>query len=65
MRKHAEMFHAIKGYKWKMSFYSNVNVFKIEICGTLCKHQLHKNKALHTPTFYVKKNHFNIVFYMT
>ena len=37
-------------------------VFKIEICGTLLKHYLHENEVLHTPTFYMKMNHVNIVF---
>ena len=39
-------------------------VHKIEICGTLFKTYLHENEALHTPTFYMKMNHFDILFHM-
>ena len=37
---------------------------KIEIWGTLFKRYLDKNDAFHTPTFYMKVNHINIVFQM-
>ena len=47
------MLHVNKGYKL---------VLKIEICGTIFTSYLHENKALHTRTFYMKMNHFNIVF---
>ena len=46
-------------------FYTSLIIFKIETYGTLCKRYLHGNKTLHTPTFYMKLNHFNIVFHMT
>ena len=46
-------------------FYTNFAVFKIEICGTLFKRYLHENEALHTPNFYMKMNHFKLVFHMS
>ena len=33
--------------------------------GTLFKHYFHENKVLHTLTFYIKINHFNIFFHTT
>ena len=46
-------------------FYTNFAVFKIEACGIFFRRYLHKNEALHIPTFYIKMNHFNIVFHLT
>ena len=66
MRKHAETFHANKGYKLAIVFfYTNFTVFKIEIKGTIFKRYLHENEVLHTPTFYIEMNHFDIVFHIT
>ena len=66
MCKHAETLHANKGYKLAIVFlYANLAVLKAEMYGTFFKRYLHKNEALHTPTFYMKINHFNIVFHMT
>ena len=56
MRKHVETFRANKGYKL---------VIVVEICDTLFKSYLNGNEASHNPTFYVKMNHFNIVFHKT
>ena len=50
---------------WQLSFYTNLVVFQMEICHTLFKRYLLKNVALDTPTFYMKMNHFNIVFHIT
>ena len=42
------------------SFSYHFTVFKIEILGAIFKRDLHENKALHTRTFYMKMNHFDI-----
>ena len=59
MRKHAEDLAAI----WQ--FYTNFAVFKIEIQCAIFKRYLHKTVALHTPSFYIKMNHFDIAFHIT
>ena len=65
MQKHAEPLHTIKVYKiCKCRFYTNFAVFKIDICVHF-KCYLHKNEALHTPTFNIKMDHLNIVFRLT
>ena len=46
-------------------FYTNFAVLKIEIKRVIFKCYLHENKVLHTPTFYMKTNHFDIVFHIT
>ena len=46
-------------------FYNNFAVFKIEIKAAIFKRYLHENEVLHTPTFYMKMNHFDIVFHIT
>ena len=46
-------------------FYNNFAVFKIEIKAAVFKRYLHENEVLHTPTFYMKMNQFNIVFPIT
>ena len=65
MRKHAETFDANKGCSLAIVFYTNFAVFKIEIQGAIVKRYLHENVALQTPTFYMKMNHFDIVFHIT
>ena len=66
MRKHAETFHTNKGCKLAIViFIPTLPFFKIETCGTPFKRYLHKSRALHTATFYMKISHFNIVFHMT
>ena len=65
MRKYAETFHANKGCSLALVFYTSFPVFKIEIQGTIFKRYLYENVALHTPIFYIKMNHFDIVFHIT
>ena len=68
MRKHAETFHVNKSYKLTFvvcRFYANLAALKIEICGILFKRYWQEIEALNTPTFYMKMNYFNIVFYIT
>ena len=55
----------IRDVNWQSSWQSNFAVFKIEIKGAIFKRYLHENKALHTPTIYMKMNHFDIVFHTT
>lgn len=64
MRKHAETLRAYKGCKLAIIFSNNFPAFEIETCCTLLERYLHENEALHTPNFYIKTNHFNIVFPM-
>ena len=45
-------------------FYTTI-VFKIEICIIFLKRHLYENEFLHTRTFYIKMNHFDIVFHIT
>ena len=59
MCKYAESFNTNKG------FYINFLIFKIEICGIFLKRYLGKDEVLLTSSFYIKMNHFNIVFHMT
>ena len=68
MRKHAEKLHANKGCKFAVVVFISTlwfSVSKIKICGTLFKRYLHESETLHTQTFYMKMNYFNIVFRMT
>ena len=60
--KHAETFHANKGYKLEIG---NFAVFKTGFRGTFFKRYLNKYEAWDYPTFYVKMNYLNIIFYMT
>ena len=46
MRKHAEAFHTNKGWKLAILFFIPTLTF--------FKCYFHENKALHTPTFYMK-----------
>ena len=57
MCKDAETFNT----KVICRFSTNFAVFKTEICGILAR----ENQAVRIPTFYMKINHFNIVFRMT
>ena len=66
MRKHTETFHVNKDHKLVIA--ANFAVFKLEICGIFFKFvvysfYLHVNEALHTPTLYIKMNHFISVFH--
>ena len=65
MRKHAKTFYTNKGYKLAIVFYTNFTVFKIEFRGTFFKRYLDESETFHNFTFYMKMNHFNIVFHMT
>ena len=61
-------FILISPTNWQLPFLYQLRfctIFKIEICGGLFKRYLHENDALHTLSFYMKMNHFNIVFHMT
>ena len=46
----------IRAAKWQLSFYTNFVVYKIKIFGTLFKHYLNENEALHTRNSYMKMN---------
>ena len=59
MCKYAESFNTNKG------FYIDFLIFNIEIWGIFLKPYLGKNDTLLTSSFYIKMNHFNIVFHMT
>ena len=59
MGKHTEDWAAI----WQ--FYTNFAVFKREIQSAIFKRYLHETVTLHTPTFYIKMNYFDIVFHIT
>ena len=65
MRKHAGTFYGNRGCNLAIAFCTNFAVFKIEILGAIFKRNLHENVVLQTPTFYMKMNHFGIVFYIT
>ena len=50
---------------WKLSFYNTFIIFKRKVCDTLFQRYLHEKGVLHTPTFHLKMNQFNIIFHMT
>ena len=67
-RKNTKKLHASRNYKLVIVVFMPTSPFsnkEKKIWGTLFKRYLHENKALNTLTFYMKINHFNIVFRTT
>ena len=62
MLKHEEIFDANKGYKLELSLL--YQLCRLENRNLWCTCQSLFDQALHTPTFYMKINHFNIAFHM-
>ena len=52
----------IRAANWQSPYLYDFAVFKIEILDAIFKGYLHENEALHTPTFYIKMNHFGIIY---
>ena len=46
---------------WQLSFLYQIRRFKIELWGAIFKHYRHENVALHTPFFYLKMNHLEVL----
>ena len=65
MRKHAETFHANKGCHLATVFLYQFRRFQNRNLGAILKRFFHENVVLQTPTFYMKMNYFDIVFYIT
>ena len=59
MCTHAETFHANKGWKLAIVFFIPILSF------SKYKFRVQENEASHTPTFYMKMHHFDIVSHMT
>ena len=55
--KHAEKLNAkiVRAANWQLSYHTNFVVIETEICGTLFKHYLHENKALHARPDFLNK----------
>ena len=60
MMKHEETLQANKDCKLTIVVFMQILPFSNSFF-TRC---LHESEALHIPAFYLKMNHFNIVFYM-
>ena len=63
MRKLMETFYVNKGYKLAIVIF--IPILLLSTCGALIQRYLLKHKALHPPTFYLKRNHFNTAFHKT
>ena len=63
MRKHTETFHNRKDYKLAITVFYQLHRFENLNLWYTFQLYLNENEAMHTPTFYMKMNHFNIVFH--
>ena len=66
MHKHAKAFHTNKGYKLAIVVFIPTLLFsKYKFVVHFSNVISNENETFHSPSFYMKMNHFNIVFHMT